>query len=273
MENMMVQNNISRAQLVMETPEGAASSWQLSMLLFNEPDGLLPVSECFEGETRRCYYDVTGASPLSAIMIRSSFDCAMITDLIEDLCGALGQVDEYLLDGGKLLLEPDYIFYKREHCSFCYRPFAESDFDRQFARLAEFITERVDTEDSEAFRLAGRLYHLALEKNADAVTLREALETDSGDPEIPEQAGGTQPEETHPDGGFDPSEEPIAPSGWTEEDLADIDELFPPGPRQFTVYEPEKPDGRKKAGKRGRRKKRKNTSAWGDWSQFNRENP
>ena len=270
MENIVYRKDVSRAQIVMDEPEGSAGSWELDMLLFNEPDRLLPVSECCEGEIRRCYYDVTGASALSAVMIRGRFDTEMIRTLMSDLCAALEQTADYLLDGGRLLLDPEYIYYRKEHCQFCYRPFAPSDFDREFEKLASFISEHTGAEDPGAVRMAGRLYRLALEKSADLTSIREAmheLEEDSSC-EIcrDDEDDVCGPEE--PGNQFDDEPALSAGSGfeggWTEEDLGDIDQLFAGGPPQFTVVEPEK---------KKRRRKKQAASVWGDWSQFNLENP
>ncbi len=271
METIVYQKNVSRAQLIMDEPPGSSGSWELDMLLFNEPENLLPVSECCEGEVRRCYYDVTGASALSAVMIRSSFDSAMIRGLMTDLCAALDQTADYLLDGGKLLLDPGYIYYRKEHYRFCYRPFAAADFDGEFEELAAFVSEHVDSGDDEAAGLAGRLYRLALDKSADLASVREVLE--NLPPELPEDEetgcsdGGGYAEDDL--SGFALSEHTLSEytGEWTEEELSDIDRLFCAGPRDFTIVPPHEEKRKKK------RPQRKAASVWGDWTQFNLDNP
>lgn len=184
MEKMISKRGVAQAQLVMEAPEDYAGGYQFSILSYNRPEGFLPVSECSEDMTRRFYYDVTGCSCLEDMMIRGRMDAAMVAQLIEALWLALSQTEEYLLDGGKICLDPAYIYYRNDRFYFCYIPFKESDFDWEFQQLAAFIAGHTDPADERAADMANRLEEMS---RAYAVDL-DKLKALTGEPKAKREA-------------------------------------------------------------------------------------
>lgn len=173
MDKMIYRKEAGKAQLVVETPEDCEGGYQFSMLRYNEPEGYLPVNECSEGMTRRLFYDVTGCNCLADMMIRGRMDASMIGQLIGGLIRALEQAEEYLLDGGRLCLDPAYIYYKKERFYFCYMPHKEPDFDREFRCLAEFIADHADQEDRRAVKMTEKITETAGDWHIDLCELKE----------------------------------------------------------------------------------------------------
>ena len=99
---------------------------------------------------------------------------------------ALEQTEEYLLDGGKLCLDPAYIYHKKERFYFCYIPCRESDFDREFRRLAGFIADHVDPEDRRAVKMAEKIEGTAGDWHVDLCELEELsdIPADEEQPEV-----------------------------------------------------------------------------------------
>ena len=259
MENVLLQHNIRSARLVMEAPAGDGD-YQIPMLLYNEPEGLLAVSECYEGTERRLYYDVTGACPLSAMMMRGTFDHSLIISLIKSLNQALKSAGDYMLDGTHISLQPEFIYYKDEAFLFCYNPFAEADFDRELEELAVYMTEHVKSDDPAAAAAAARLYRIALDRHVDIETLGKAVEE-------------PRDEKTEEDP-FDDPEFCVQPP----EEEEPVSGTYESGPEKYPLWselieESDKRSGarRKKREKRGRRGG-KEPSVWGDWSAFRAEN-
>lgn len=276
MDTIMYRNNLSSAQLVMEMPPQWKETYEMGMLLFNEPEGLLPVSRCSEGDTGYCYYDVTGAAPLSAVMMHSSFTGDMIRRLLQDLCRALDAAGDHLLDGGKISLDPQLIYYGKEGFRFCYVPFAAGGFLHDFAAFASFISDHVGDDDLDAMQLAAGIYRIGLAGSADLAQFRDLLAQEPAQ-ELP----GQEPaREMH---GQEPAQEPSwqestqekyaqkEPFVIEEEEEAFEEDGFFVRAQSFYDEEPESSPALGFLKGRGRKKRRPDkTSPWGDWSQFNR---
>ena len=272
-----INRGVSRAQLVMEAPAGFDDGYQMAMLSYNDPDGFLPVSECFEGETRRFYYDVTGSNPLSTLMIHGRFDKKMISRLMEALCNALEASNVYLLDDNKVNLDPGYIYVKGEQYLFCYVPFDEQNFEDSFKELTMFIVDHTDPRDGDAADLAADLYRIALAGSVDVGAIRTIIANHSSrrnEEESLKSADSEFEEERITDG-----------TGFASLDgagtAADVPFITPQN--DFTS-EPIPPKSRRKkysAGSKPRKKKRKpeeiwdlnktpdaGISEWGDFGEF-----
>lgn len=258
MEKVEFQQNVRSAQIVIEAPQDSEYDYQIPMLTFNEPEGLLPVSECYEGEARRLYYDVTGAGSLAAMMVRGTFDCPLIEKLVHDLVRTLECAGRYLLDSRRVKLDPAMIYYKDGSFRFCYIPFGEPDFGSDLENLAAFITENADGSDVSAAKMAARLYKAALEENVDIESLERAICGDADEVQDQDEDELDFEEYRMP---WEDEEEPIA-------DEKDFKEEFPLWSE--VIEEPERRSLIKQR-KRGRRKKG-TASSWGDWSAFIAEN-
>lgn len=261
MERAVFQRNVESAHLIMEAPEEDGLQYQFPMLLFNHPEGFLPVSECFAGEIRRLYYNVTGGCSLEAMMARGHFDSELIRMLMTDLVTALESAGAYMLDGGRLSLSPPYIYFQEEHFRFCYIPFQDPDFEHAFADLTAYIAEHTDDQDEEALRTAGIWYKIGLEQNADIGIIRNTLNgADS-------EKAGELPEEEEQDFDIsDPDEDEYGFVFEEQEMLREDTEEFPLWSE--LIEEPEK----KRRWPKKSRNRRSRESSWGDWSAFKAEN-
>ena len=173
MDKTVYKKEAGKAQLVVEAPQTYPGEYQQTMLMYNEPEGFLPVSECSEGLQRKYYYDVTGHNCLADMVIFARMDGHMIARLMNDLEKALDKTCEYLLDGGRICLDPAYIYYDQKAFRFCYIPFKESDFDWEFRILTDFIAAHADPEDRAAAAMAEKLSDMASAFAVDRGKLRE----------------------------------------------------------------------------------------------------
>ena len=119
------------------------------------------------------------------MIIRGRMDAELIAQLLCDLCMTLDQAYEYLLDGGRIGLDPSYIYYRQGSFCFCYLPFEEPAFDWEIRRLAEFISDCADPEDRLAVSMADRLYEAASTFGIDRQKLQEIAEMRVEDEELP----------------------------------------------------------------------------------------
>lgn len=196
MDKTVYKKEAGKTQLVVEVPQTYPGEYQQMMLIYNEPECFLPVSECSEGLQRKFYYDVTGRNCLADMVIFARMDGHMIARLIRDLVKALDQTCEYLLDGGRICLDPAYIYYDQKAFSFCYIPFKESDFDWEFTILTDFITSHVDPGDKTAAAMAEKLTEIASAFAVDRGKLEEIASWYENDkPEIVSEQQALLPEE------------------------------------------------------------------------------
>ena len=76
-------------------------------------------------------------------------------------------MEEYLLDAGGVLLEPEYIYVEPElfQTGLCLIPGVQDDFQGKLSRLLQYILKRINHKDRESVVLAYGLYQESLKEN------------------------------------------------------------------------------------------------------------
>lgn len=147
--------------------------YQMRMLENNEIPGIMKGSGCGrDGESRYTYY--TGGR----VSMEKKFEKEnMKRDSIMNFTGQFMKIVEnlkdYLLDPGKLCLDPSCIFEKDGSYSFCYVPVLEKDPYQSFHEITEFFVRKLDYRDMEGIYLAYMLHKATLQEDYD---LKKILE-------------------------------------------------------------------------------------------------
>ena len=78
-------------------------------------------------------------------------------------------MEEYLLDAGGVLLEPEYIYVEPElfQTGLCLIPGVQDDFQGKLSRLLQYILKRINHKDRESVVLAYDYIRKALRKTAE----------------------------------------------------------------------------------------------------------
>lgn len=155
--------------------EEAKEDYQLEMLSANRIPGILDCRLQMMDGKAALYYEITSHQSLRLVLERKRIEAKELQRLLESLQKAAESCREYLLDGNRLLLNPDYIYLEPDswEISFCHVPFVEQEMQEELLLLAEYLLERLERKDQQAVALGYEFYRAAGEAN---ISLRQVLE-------------------------------------------------------------------------------------------------
>ena len=157
--------------LVLRCPTEAQNGYQYRMLAVNRIKGLLPCSlRTIDGE-HFLYYGVTSRQSIARMYDHRMIMGAELRKLLYALAGMIQTLSEFLLDPGKLLLDPEYIFYDFEEEQYFFTYYPEPQ-ERKQTELFEYLSTRTDEEDEEARIVIYRMCELSENPN---FVLRDTL--------------------------------------------------------------------------------------------------
>lgn len=157
-------NNLNGTYLVLEG-ECGKEDFQTEMLQRNEIPGLLKTSVRYM-DTKICYqYDISGKTSLKMMYEKEKLGHEAIKSLVNEILSAMKGISQFMLDGNKILLEPEYIFLENGRFWFCYYPLSETESKGTFHTLTEFFVREVDYQDREGVHLAYTLHKATMEEN------------------------------------------------------------------------------------------------------------
>lgn len=135
-------------------------SYEINMLMQFKGKSLLPLNICGQHGRMQLRYDVSGAATLEQISKEQEFKGVFLKNLFQSIWDAYGELEEYLLPVGGILLEPEMIYYQpgKKQIEFGYLPGRENSFQAEFLKLVEFCMKNTDHEDSNAVMFIYGLY-------------------------------------------------------------------------------------------------------------------
>lgn len=161
---------MKRSCLVIETEEGEQRGqgiWEAGMLEENRIQGLLPMRVRYE-EGREVYcYDITSRQPLGRILENHAITGKQVRTLFWQLYRLLEEMEQYLLDSGGLLLDPELIYTEpdRFEIGLCAVPGGQKDFAAELSHFLQYLLKHVDHRDRDCVVLAYGLYQESLKEN------------------------------------------------------------------------------------------------------------
>ncbi len=157
-------------------PSGEQDTGVEEKMLCNHRSGTLLPFHVRQEDGHKCYYyDITGLIALDRWLEVHAADAEMLRSVIGFIIGLCGSVDEYLLDPGSLLLDPEYIYVDTQTGKlFCaYIPGMSKDLNVQLKTLTVCFLEHADHTDGECVRLAYGFYHTVQTEGFSPSALRE----------------------------------------------------------------------------------------------------
>ena len=142
-----------------EVPNGEASfpetEYELHMLEENQIPGFLDCVRKKINGKNQYYYEITSRQSLTQICENEPLTAESIRLLLYCLYQALQQMDPYLLDGNKIVLEPEMIYLDIEsrEAFFCYWPLCGKTIQESFRMLASYLLYHLERSDTEAVLL------------------------------------------------------------------------------------------------------------------------
>lgn len=145
----------------------ATAGYEARMLAHNEIRGLLRMYITYQDGLPLYCYDITSRQPLSRLLETRFITREEICQLLIQIHAALSGMEEYLLDAGGVLLEPEYIYVEPElfQTGLCLIPGVQDDFQGKLSRLLQYILKRINHKDRESVVLAYGLYQESLKEN------------------------------------------------------------------------------------------------------------
>ena len=151
--------------LLYEEEEPDTSSYQMRMLVGNTIPSILKCRvQGIDGQFMVCF-DITSKQSLASLFEEKKIGYQDLKMILSGFVQVMEEMSEYLLNPGRLLLKPEYMYadLEKRQLYFCYLPGYEEDVRQKFQELTEYILPKLDHEDSNAVMLGYSVYRLALE--------------------------------------------------------------------------------------------------------------
>lgn len=160
--------------LVLEEKE-FEENYQVEMFLKNRIPGFLDCRMTRVDQDASLYYEITSRQNLRLVLERKRIGLSEMVKLLKGIEKAAEMGEEYLLDTGRILLQPDYIYLDPDDWKIwlCFYPFEEGDPADSLLALAEYLLDHLDRQDSGAVTLGYEFYRMAGEENP---SIRKLLE-------------------------------------------------------------------------------------------------
>lgn len=162
--NINFKSDLNQTYLIVEGEELVAEDYQLQMLYENEIPGVLKTEGRFINGGLQYYYDISGMTSLAQNYEHEKLGYEEIFKIVESLSQVLRNLKRYMLNGEKLLLEPEYIFRKNNEIFFCYYPQNQQEMKSSFHKLTEYFVRQVDYRDERGVHLAYLLHKATMEE-------------------------------------------------------------------------------------------------------------
>ena len=136
-------------------------SYEIEMILKNEPKALLPLHVLRMDGGIQLFYDISSKQSLKECVGRVKFSAETITRLFETLDQLILEMKDYLLDMESVVLDLEHVYTKEGRFYFCYCPWEKREVLNSFRNLLEEILGNLDYRDTEGVELAYHLYQSA----------------------------------------------------------------------------------------------------------------
>ena len=171
--NMEYEKELNKVCLHINIPKFYEEDYQMSMLRENEIAGLLAISGCgIEGESRYTY-GITGLVSMEALFENKAIGEKDIREFVTCLLNTIRELRKFMLNPGGLLLEPQYIFIRKQEYFFCYLPDNSSELCKSFHQITEYFVKKLDYKDEKGITLAYELHKSTLQDNYDLEMIME----------------------------------------------------------------------------------------------------
>ena len=169
--------------------EESETDYEVHMLEENQIRGFMRcIRKRINGETQY-YYEITSKHSLAQICETESLRSRDIQKILGCLHSAMQQMERYLLDGNKLVLDPTLIYLDIESrdVSFCYLPSYKKNIQESFRSFASYLLYHLNQADTEAVLRVYEINRKVQEKN---YALLEILQGEPEPAEEPEKNVG-----------------------------------------------------------------------------------
>lgn len=166
---------LDHTYLILELPLLYEEDYQMKMMQANRIDGLLAAAGQGVDGKSQYFYEISGKTSLRSLYEKLEISGDELENLLSQILKTVHTVRKYLLDAGKILLDPEYIFFEDGKYEFCYLPVKETDLCKEFHKLTEYFVSRVSHRDKKGIRIAYHLHKATMEENYNLEKMLEKI--------------------------------------------------------------------------------------------------
>lgn len=164
MLNVKYYKDLSHNYLIIKEQIGEEEqNYQHKMITVNKMKHLLDCKIRYVNQECHFYYEISSRQSITGLFAGRKWDYEQLRRLFECMQKALEELENYLLDSRKLVLQPDYIFAdpETEEYFFIYYPYytQEEAITTQMS-LSQFLIDKVDHTQEEAVAIVYKVYEM-----------------------------------------------------------------------------------------------------------------
>lgn len=149
------------------TADGGSKNYRVRMLLENKIQGLLPVTLRQINGEHKYYYEINSLQSLDRLIEKSELKYRELRALFLGCVTIFDRLEEYLLSGEQLIIQPDFIYVNVESMEpyfVCY-PDYTGDVRVSFVEFVDALLTRIDHTDEQAVMLGYQVYRYTRNPN------------------------------------------------------------------------------------------------------------
>ena len=128
------------------------SDYQFQMLMYNNIEGLIPVSIKKINDHQELYYDITSKVSMQTMYAKKGITGSEVYQFLQSLNLLAEKLKEYLLNLDDIVFEPESIFIERKEQKYyyCYLPNNKGDFHENIRNLLDRLLEYINYDDKKS---------------------------------------------------------------------------------------------------------------------------
>lgn len=147
------------------------------MLLYNNIPGYLAMNVKYEDGEKIYCYDISGKKSVAEVLGEKAVDKQFLHMLFSELEGIFLRGKGYMFEEDNYCIHPDALFISDDdRVGVCYVPGYERNVHMQLEEMAEYLMDRVDSEDKESVYAVYRICTALREPNCTFATLLLLIE-------------------------------------------------------------------------------------------------
>ena len=160
-----VKSELNKTILRICVPGITAIDYQIRMLQTNQIKGILSVSVRGEGEMTVYEYEITGLVSMQTKYRQNKITKKEMEIFLMKIQNTIQDIERYLLNSNRILLEPNLIFEKDGDYYFCYMPQYDGTIRESFHKLMEYFVQWTDYQDISSVQTAFLLHKETMKEN------------------------------------------------------------------------------------------------------------
>ena len=101
---------LDHTYLILELPVLYEEDYQMKMMRMNRIEGLLMIEGQGVDGKSQYFYEIGGKASLQSLYRKKEISAGELQELLTQILKVVNTVQKYMMDAGKILFEPEYIF-------------------------------------------------------------------------------------------------------------------------------------------------------------------